>query len=291
MKRPAFQFYPADWRKDMALQSCSIAARGLWVDMLCIAHECEPYGHLTVNLKPMTASQIGRHTGLTERETIKLLAELADAGVSSTTAEGVIFSRRMVRDEDLRNRRAEGGKAGSEFGKLGAEHGSKGGRPSASRGVYKPPLEPPPSSSSSSSTSGEISKATPSHPPASADGQSDQPTAGTIPCPYQAIVDAYHQALPGLPTVKLMPAKRQAAMRKLWGWVLSSKKGDGTRRASNRDEALAWVAGYFGHAANSDFLMGRSGRTPEHAGWQCDIDFLLSERGMKIVIEKTQAAA
>ena len=137
----------------------------------------------------------------------------------------------------------------------------------------------------------EVSKATPSHPPASADGQSDQPTEGTIPCPYQAIVDAYHKALPGLPTVKLMPAKRQGAMRKLWGWVLSSKKGDGTRRASNRDEALAWIAGYFGHAANNDFLMGRSARTPEHAGWQCDIDFLLSEKGMKQVIEKTQAAA
>ena len=30
MKRPAFQFYPSDWRKDMALQSCSVAARGLW---------------------------------------------------------------------------------------------------------------------------------------------------------------------------------------------------------------------------------------------------------------------
>lgn len=153
MKRPAFQFYPADWRKDMALQSCSVAARGLWVDMLCIAHECEPYGHLTVNGKPMTAAQIGRHTGLAQRECEKLLQELADAGVSSTTDDGVIFSRRMVRDEDLRNRRAEGGKAGSEHGAKGAEHGAKGGRPPKARGVSEPPLEPPPSSSSSSSSS------------------------------------------------------------------------------------------------------------------------------------------
>jgi hypothetical protein len=149
VKRPAFQFYPADWRKDMALQSCSVSARGLWMDMLCIAHECEPYGYLTVNGKPMTAAQIGRHTGLTEREATKLLAELADAGVSSVNEEGVIFSRRMVRDEDLRNRRAEGGKAGSSHGIKGAEHGKKGGRPARSRGVSEPPLEPPPSSSSS----------------------------------------------------------------------------------------------------------------------------------------------
>jgi len=104
-------------------------------------------------------------------------------------------------------------------------------------------------------------------------------------------VDAYHLALPELPSVRLMTTKRQTAMRKLWGWVLSSRKSDGRRRAENREEALAWIAGYFAHASNSDFLMGRAGRTPEHAGWQCDIDFLLSERGMKQVIEKTQAAA
>ena len=74
MKRPAFQFYPADWRKDVELQSCSMAAQGLWINAMCIAHECEPYGHLTVNGRPMTAAQIGRHTGLTQREAEKLLA-------------------------------------------------------------------------------------------------------------------------------------------------------------------------------------------------------------------------
>lgn len=151
MKRPAFQFYPADWRKDMALQSCSVAARGLWVDMLCIAHECEPYGHLTVNGKPMTPAQIGRHTGLTERECSKLVAELEEAGVLSRADDGAIFSRRMVRDEEIRQSRAEGGKAGSEHGAKGAEHGKKGGRPRKETGDKKPPLEPPPSSSSSAS--------------------------------------------------------------------------------------------------------------------------------------------
>lgn len=149
LKRPAFQFYPADWRKDMALHSCSVSARGLWIDMMCIAHECDPYGHLTVNGTPMSAAQIGRHSGLTERECAKLLAELERAGVLSRTQEGAIYSRRMVADEGLRNRRADGGKAGSEHGHKGAHHGIKGGRPKAPRGVKEPPLQPPPSSSSS----------------------------------------------------------------------------------------------------------------------------------------------
>jgi len=153
VKRPSFQFYPADWRKDAALQSCSMAAQGLWINLMCIAHECEPYGHLVVNGKPMLPAQIARLVGLSAKECERLLDELLDAGVSASNQEGAFYSRRMVRDEEVRNRRAEGGKAGSEFGKLGAEHGRKGGRPRKETGDKKPPFNPPPSSSSSSSTS------------------------------------------------------------------------------------------------------------------------------------------
>ncbi|WP_423197875.1 Bacteriophage T5 Orf172 DNA-binding domain-containing protein [Cupriavidus sp. H19C3] len=170
MKRPSFQFYPADWRKDTALQGCSLLARGLWHEMLCLMHECEPYGHLAVNGKPMKPSQIARLVGISEKEYSRVLAELVDAGVPSMTDDGCIFSRRMVRDEGVRNARAEGGKAGSEHGKKGAEHGKKGGRPKKDEGDKKtpletplgenkePPKEPPPSSSSSSSSSTSVSK-------------------------------------------------------------------------------------------------------------------------------------
>ncbi len=75
MKRPAFQFYPADWRKDMALQSCSVAARGLWIDCMCIAHECEPYGHLTVNGRAMTPMQMAGQVGLSAAQCAKLLRQ------------------------------------------------------------------------------------------------------------------------------------------------------------------------------------------------------------------------
>jgi hypothetical protein len=115
--------------------------------------------------------------------------------------------------------------------------------------------------------------------------------APTIPCPYERIVSAYHEALPELPKAKLMPVARQRAMRKLWGWVLSSSKSDGTRRATDTESALAWIRGYFEHASRNDFLMGRTPRSAEHANWQCDIDFLMTEKGMKQVIEKTQEAA
>lgn len=114
---------------------------------------------------------------------------------------------------------------------------------------------------------------------------------GEIPCPYARIVELYHEHLPSLPRVKLMPASRQRAMRKVWGWLLSSTKADGQRRATTADEALQWLGGYFAQAAGNDFLMGRTPRGAEHANWRCDIDFLMTDKGMRHVIERTQDAA
>jgi hypothetical protein len=44
MKRPSFQFYPADWRNNAKLRRCSEAARGVWMDILCVLHDSDEYG-------------------------------------------------------------------------------------------------------------------------------------------------------------------------------------------------------------------------------------------------------
>lgn len=112
MKRPAFQFYPADWRKDPALSSCSLAARGLWIELICIAHESDRYGHLSVNGRAMTPAQLARMVGESPKTFDKLLQELEDAAVFSRDEDGVIYSRRMLKDEHIRNVRAASGKQG-----------------------------------------------------------------------------------------------------------------------------------------------------------------------------------
>ncbi len=112
MKRPAFQFYPADWRKDPALSACSLAARGLWIELICIAHESERYGHLDINGKPMTPAQLARMVGELPATVAKLLSELEDAGVFSRDEQGCIYSRRMVADERIRNVRSDAGRLG-----------------------------------------------------------------------------------------------------------------------------------------------------------------------------------
>jgi hypothetical protein len=112
----------------------------------------------------------------------------------------------------------------------------------------------------------------------------------SVPCPYEAIVEAYHSALPMLPRVRVMDEKRKTAMRKRWAWVLSSSKADGTPRATNGDEALAWFAAFFDRAGHSGWLTGRTpGRG--HEGWTADIDFLMTDRGLKAVVERTEVAA
>lgn len=153
MKRPSFQFYPADWRKDVELQSCSMAAQGLWINCMCLAHECEPYGHLTINGKAMTSAQLGRQVGLSPKEAESLMDELLDAGVARKTDDGVIYSSRMVRDERLRNIRAESGRLGGNPALLGNKVKQKDNQ-KVNQGDKQTATPSSSSSSSSSDTSG-----------------------------------------------------------------------------------------------------------------------------------------
>ena len=142
MKRPAFQFYPEKWQTDKALRLCSIGARGLWIELMGVMHQCEPYGHLTDEVGgAMPDQDAAKLCGVERAEFKRLLAEIERRGVSSRTPDGILCSRRMVRDEVARNARAEGGKAGAEHGAKGAEFGAKGGRPTKERGVLNPPSE------------------------------------------------------------------------------------------------------------------------------------------------------
>jgi hypothetical protein len=154
-KRPAFQFYPGDWLRDPAVRSVSLAARGLWTDMLCLMFESDRKGYLCVNGKPVSAAVLARMTGGTTDEVSQLLTELEASGVFSRTEHGMIYSRRMVRDENKRQLCKEAGKRGGNPVLL---NGStlKGHSKGSPRVGVKPKLTPS-SSSSSSETSEEVS--------------------------------------------------------------------------------------------------------------------------------------
>lgn len=110
--RPWMKFYGADWRSDIGLRSCSSAARGFWIDLLTLMHETTPYGHLLIGGQSPTPRQIVAVLGGSEAETRRLLAELEQFGVFSRTDEGVLYSRRMVRDQVKAERDQANGRGG-----------------------------------------------------------------------------------------------------------------------------------------------------------------------------------
>lgn len=114
-EQPWMKFYPSDWRADPALRMCSLAARGLWMEMLALCHEGSPYGHLAVNGRQVTAAQLAVLVGAQEPDVAGLLAELDEAGVFSRRRDGTIYSRRMVRD--------------AKKGEISRKNGRKGGNP------------------------------------------------------------------------------------------------------------------------------------------------------------------
>ncbi len=126
MKRPSFQFYPADWRNNAKLRRCSWGARGAWIELLGLLHDSDDYGLLRWPLK-----QIAQALGCP----VKLLNELVECGVLYGVEKGACealvytprsgrkngepvelvaaqqgplwFSPRMVRDEYVRTVRGE----------------------------------------------------------------------------------------------------------------------------------------------------------------------------------------
>ncbi len=160
MKRPSFQFYPADWMSDLKLRRCSPAARGVWMDILCALHDSDDgYGLLRWPLKDI-ASTVGASMShvreLAEKGVLRGSDTMLDEPMVYTPRSGrkdgdpvtlvqagpgpVWYSQRMVKDEYVRTIRGESSRFGA------AEDGSPKPTP-------KPPFGDGTTSSSSSSSS------------------------------------------------------------------------------------------------------------------------------------------
>src|SRR5437868_15421478 len=107
--KPWMMFYPQDWRADESLRLCTLAARGLWVEMLALMHRSERYGYLLVKGKAPIDRQLAALVGGGADEVAGLLAELEEFDVFSRDRNGVIYSRRMIRDEKRSKTNAKNG--------------------------------------------------------------------------------------------------------------------------------------------------------------------------------------
>ncbi|WP_085908298.1 hypothetical protein [Kiloniella majae] len=110
MKNPWFKFFPTDWRADPALRMCSLSARGLWIEMLCIMHDAE--GFLEINGIPVNERALASLSGCLIEDVNELLIELENAGVYSLDRKGRIYSRRITRDVKKARTARKNGKNG-----------------------------------------------------------------------------------------------------------------------------------------------------------------------------------
>src|SRR5690606_17708407 len=124
MRRPSFQFYPADWAGNTNLRRCTHAEKGVWVDILCLMHDNKhEYGVLRWPL-----AEIGQAVGcelkvlrsLAAKEVLKGSDEQvhefvyvprtggrdgAPVTLIEAQAGPLWYSSRMVRDEYIRQHR------------------------------------------------------------------------------------------------------------------------------------------------------------------------------------------
>lgn len=111
-KLPAIHLYPGDWLRD-PISGCSLAAQGLWLRMMFVAHDAQNYGEIFDRSLLHARTSIARRCGCSVPEFDDLFAELLEAGVPRINGD-IVLSQRMVRDASVRAERTKAGRKGGK---------------------------------------------------------------------------------------------------------------------------------------------------------------------------------
>ena len=112
-RRPADLWFWSDWFSSFDVKSCSLAAQGLWVNMLGIMSRAQIKGTFLVNGQKIDNLAFARIIASTPEEIPPLLKELEAKEVFSRLKDGTIINRRMYRASKISEVRSEAGKHGA----------------------------------------------------------------------------------------------------------------------------------------------------------------------------------
>lgn len=114
-KRPARQWYWGDWKKDMQVQSLDYETRGIWFELLSFLDDSEERGRL-VNAfgQSMADDAAAQLLGVTPEKWKQTRSKLLESGTASEDEYGVLYNRRMAREEALSRTRSKSGSAGGK---------------------------------------------------------------------------------------------------------------------------------------------------------------------------------
>jgi len=120
-KYPQMPFDTRDWLCCPELKVLSPDVRGLWMDVLCYMWESPEKGVMvSPSGKPYTQAEIVALVGLDSQGSSAWITQLIEAGVCGIREDGAIISRRMVRENELSQKRAAAGRKGGETTKCRA---------------------------------------------------------------------------------------------------------------------------------------------------------------------------
>lgn len=244
-KAPAFQFYPSDWIRD--LDEHPLEIEGAWIRICCKLFYSDTCGKST-----KTLTQWSRILRVGEKKSFAIIGYLDKQNIADVINQNgsiTISSRRMVRDEYIRNIRRQSG--------------SKGGNPALIR--REEPLvldnqnlfnqKPTPSSSSSSS-----------NPPIVPNGDDDKVES----CPYAEIRALWKEILPELPQPREENKTWHKECRARWLTYSKAKEG-----------GLEWCRVFFNHIRKNPHWMGGNDR-----GWTVDLGWIWKEKNFYKIVEK-----
>jgi hypothetical protein len=107
-------FFWNDWQNDQALKLCPLAAQAIWMRCLCVCAQATKRGYLLVDgIKP-TDADLAKLFGCTAEEVATNLAIIKAKNVCGVTRDGILYSRRMIREAKKKAASRKGGKKGGQ---------------------------------------------------------------------------------------------------------------------------------------------------------------------------------
>lgn len=265
MKLPFIQFFPSDYQRDT--RALSLAAKGGWMDVLCMLHGSSTRGTMTLPVVGWA-----RIMGATVDQAEAVISELEIMRVAEVAREGngdvTISSRRMLRDGITReqtrlrverHRRNANSNAGGNANVTGQKTEGRSQKTELIQDATHPSSSPPANDP----------------PPASESRQlipDPQPPPANAPILFADVMALFNATCPSMPRAQLTELRRKGIRAR---WLEAQR---------TVADPLTWFADLFAKAEASDFLSGRRAGG-ENRTWRCTFDWLIGPRNAPKVIE------
>jgi hypothetical protein len=111
-KSTSFEFFPSDWMTDTGIRMCSLEARGLWIDLICLMQLSDKKGFLIIGNQKINEEKLRKMFGISKKKIQVLMTELLDYNLIKVSEDGTYFCKRIVENEHIRHIRSVAGQIG-----------------------------------------------------------------------------------------------------------------------------------------------------------------------------------